>query len=291
MKFFTNSFSAKFIVFLLSLFYAVPSTANELVYPGFERDTYQIVLLKHVLSYSDKQPYQVKAFGADLPKGRAFQLLAKNNGIDVMFGGSNIERESKYQAIRFPLLKGLNGWRIPLVHTEQTNLFQQVNSLAEFKQLIPGQFHTWSDTKVLQSNGIYVEKGSDAEGLYGMLHKKRFDYFPRSVLEVYWDHQRHKHLDVAIEQHTLIQYPTAYYFYVRKGNDALARDILDGLEKARIDGSFEQLFTQFYGQQVNEIKKSKRRLFRLANPLLPKETPLDRKELWIDLSENLTLVK
>lgn len=123
-----------------------------------------------------------------------------------------------------------------------------------------------------------------------MLHKARFDYFPRSILEIKWDYQNHQDLNISIEKNTLIQYPTAYYFYVRKGNNQLASAIEYGLEQAWKDGSFDKIFNEFYGQQVEEIKNSKRRLFKLANPHLPKETPLARKELWIDLSKYLTLV-
>lgn len=266
------------------------SLAQEIVYPGFERTSYEIVLLEHVLAYKENKKYQIKAFGADLPKGRSFMLLANNEGIDVMFGGSTLEREAKYHPIRFPLLRGLNGWRIPLVRKGNEALFSEVNTLTEFKSIVPGQFHTWSDTKVLESNDIYVEKGSNSEGLYYMLHKGRFDYFPRSILEVYWDLERHPDLDIALENNTLIQYPTAYYYYVRKSNMTLANDIKFGLELALKDGSFQRIFDRYYGKQIADMRNSKRRLIKLQNPYLSEETPLARKELWIDLSDRLNVI-
>lgn len=103
--------------------------AKPVVYAGIEMDVYQTRLLSHVLSYPKNESYQVQAYGTDMPKGRAFNLLASGKGIDVMFGGSNIERESKYQPIRFPLMKGLNGWRIPLVNSNKQDVFANINSL------------------------------------------------------------------------------------------------------------------------------------------------------------------
>jgi len=259
--------------------------AQTVVYPGQERDAYYITLLKHVLSYSTDKNYQARAFGSDLPKGRDFILMAKDKGIDVVFGGATKEREAKYLPIRFPLLKGLNGWRIPLVHNKNKDIFLNATSMEAFKRLVPGQFHSWSDSKVLQSNGIYVEKGGSVEGLYGMLEKGRFDYFPRSVLEISWDLEAHKHLDIMMEPHVLIHYPTAYYFYVAKGNLGLANDIKAGLEASLQDGSFNNIFNRYYGESIKKVPTTKRRVYRLDNPLLPGETPLDRKELWGNLGE------
>jgi hypothetical protein len=188
-----------------------------------------------------------------------------------------------YLAVHFPILRGLQGWRIPLVRKNNQDLFKDVHTLDAFKKLIPGQFHTWSDTEVLEANGITVTKGTDYEGLYGMLSKGRFDYFPRSILEVDSDYLAHKNLNIAIEPNIIIHYPTAYYFFVNKNNQVLANDLLAGLEAAHLDGSFNKLFMRYYGEQINKVIDKKRRLIQLQNPLLPKTTPLERSELWIRL--------
>jgi hypothetical protein len=267
---------------LISTF-SYSENSNLVVYPGTEGDYYFSLLLKHTLSYSQGEHYEVRSFGANIPKDRDFELLANNDGIDVVFAGSNMEREQKYRAVHFPILKGLNGWRIPLVRGTKLGLFSKPLSLEQFKQLKPGQFHTWSDTLVLQANGIEVVKGTNFDGLFGMLSRGRFDYFPRSVLEVESDYERHKNLNIAIDPYIIIHYPTAFYFYVNKDNILLENKLLQGLEAAHLDGTLNALFMQFYGEQVNHIKATKRRLVSLDNPLLPKETPLNRKDLWIDL--------
>lgn len=278
-------FQYSFLFLLLGLISTFPcaTTPIKVVYPGTEGEHYFSVLLRHSLSYSQGNKYQVSAFGANIPKDRNFELLADNDGIDVVFAGSNLEREEKYQAVHFPILKGLYGWRIPLVRRTNSNLFTKINSLDAFKQLKPGQFHTWSDTLVLEANGVDVVKGTDFDGLFGMLSKGRFDYFPRSVLEVEQDYTNHRKLNIMIDSNIIIHYPTAFYFYVSKENTQLAKDLLQGLEAAHKDGSLNTLFMQYYGEQIKSTKLGKRRLIALDNPLLPKETPLGRKDLWIDL--------
>ncbi|NMP32752.1 hypothetical protein HII17_14420 [Thalassotalea sp. M1531] len=259
--------------------------AIDVVYPGHERDDYFVSVLRHALSNKyNSENYHVKAYGLDMPKGRAFDLMASNKGMDVMFGGSTLERESKYMPIRFPLLKGLNGWRIPLVNKDNQSLFENITDVEKLNTVSAGLFHTWSDTRILQSNNLLVITGSDAEGLYYMLHKDRFDYFPRSVLEVIWDYKEHEHLNITIDKHALIHYPTAYYFYVRNGNYKLAQAISKGLELSFKDGSLESLFNEFYGDVVSRVKNEKRHVIKLRNPFLSKETPLARKELWVDLT-------
>lgn len=259
--------------------------ATDVVYHGEQRQDYYVQLLHHILAYAKDKDYQLSAFGQYLPKYRDFEIMTKGEGIDVVMGGSTLDREHIALPIRFPLLKGLNGWRIPLVHKSQENMFAEVVTMEQFRRLVPGQFHTWSDTKVLESNGIKVQKGSSSEGLYAMLEKKRFDYFPRSVIEIEANLSAHKDLNITIDPYVLIYYPTAFYYYVNKDNVALAQDIKMGLEQALADGSFDRLFMEHYGGVITKFRQQKRRIFQLENPYLSDKTPLKRQELWLDLSQ------
>jgi hypothetical protein len=257
--------------------------AKDIKYYGGDNNSYNFEMLRHVLSYQVDKNYNISAFPSHIPKQRAYQILSKNEGIDVVYGGATVEREWLNFPIRIPLLKGLNSWRIPLVKKSNANLIAQQSSLQDFKKLIAGQFHSWSDVAILQSNNVRVFKSSNANGIFQMLDKGRFDYFPRSVLEIWPEMEKHKNLDIMIEQHTFIHYPSAYYFYVNHQNQELINDIKQGLETALIDGSFDTLFNQHYGEIINKARQTPRKTYELNNPFLPPETPLDRKELWIDL--------
>ncbi|WP_206483484.1 hypothetical protein [Thalassotalea sp. G2M2-11] len=275
----------KFISIIAILLYSHTHhlAAQTITLYGTLEQSYQSELLEHVLSYHPEKQYTLVNLKKKIPKYRAFIFMNQQQYIDVIFGGSTIEREQQALPIRIPVLKGLNGLRMPLVNKKQANLFKNIHTIEQFKQLVPGQFHRWSDTKVLEANDIRVEKGSDYQGLFFMLAKQRFDYFPRSILEIDWEYQDHKSLNIAINGTTLIYYPTAYYFYVAKDNQTLADDIRYGLEQALSDGSFDQLFYKHFRHALDRLEQNQFKIFILKNPYLSDKTPLKRKSLWIDI--------
>lgn len=275
------------LVYILFLSFVINITsfveAKEVIYPGKNKDTYVNKLLTLALSYTEHPTYTLKAFGQRLPKGREYKFLEHQEGIDVIADGATIERESRYLPIHFPLLKGLNGWRVPLVNSENKDLFLKIITEDDFKKLTALQFHSWSDSEILLSNGLNVYRSGDQKGLYRMLDQKRVDYYPRSLLEVKKEIKGIKHLNITVDPHIFIHYPTAFYFYVNKANKQLAKDIKSGLEKALADGSFDKLFMEYFTSSVDEIQNSNRRVFELSNPLLSTKTPLHRKELWLSV--------
>jgi len=257
------------------------SIAQDIVFPGHESDYYVTKLLEHALSYSPQKHYHLKFNNQGLPKTRVFKMIAANEDIDVIAAGSTLEREKHLLPIKFPILKGLHGWRIPLVAKNHQNIFDTELSLTEFKSFKPGQLHSWSDTKILESNGIIVEKASLYQGLFSMLATNRFDYLPRSLIEIDGELEKFKDLAITKDKNALIHYPTAYYFYVNKERKSLATDILYGLEQSLIDGSFENMFAQYYGHFIERVNQENRKIYRLKNSTLPSDTPFSRQELWL----------
>jgi hypothetical protein len=273
----------RFTFFVFLLFFSTFQKAEEVFFPGAGGDDYPSVLLQHALSYSANKKYQLRFYNKGLPKNRALKLIENNNGMDVIAAGTNHNREHLLLPVRFPILKGLNGWRVALVKKNNHSLFLEHSTLSSFKTLSAGQLHSWSDTKVIESNGIEVVKASNYQGLFDMLENKRFDYFPRSILEVAWEYEANKERDIIIEPYRLIHYPTAYYYFVNKNNIQLAETISFGLEQALQDGSFVKLFDKYFSHAINNIRDDKRKVIELSNSLLPVKTPLERAELWLDL--------
>ena len=192
----------RLIVFLLIYFCFFTFSANaQVVYaPKNDKNNYIIKILKHALSYTPSKKYQLKLYDKHIPKVRVFELIANNTDIDIIAAGATVAREAKLRPIRFPLLKGLNGWRIPLVNIKNSQLFSKAKTTSEFIKFRPGQLHSWSDTRVLESNGIQVENVSNYLGLFDMLEKGRFDYFPLSVFEVSKELEKHPNDNIVIEQ-------------------------------------------------------------------------------------------
>ncbi len=50
----------------------------------------------------------------------------------------------------------------------------------------------------------------------------------------------------------------------------------------RKDGSFEAIFHQYHDRAIEQANLKNRRIIRLKNMLLPKETPLQDSSLWFD---------
>ncbi len=276
--------SPRLLALLFCLLINFNSFAQTVVFPGHERPDYYYDVLKQALSYSPNKNYQLKFYNNYLPKIRVFENIITDGGIDIIAAGATTDREKILLPIRFPLVKGLLGWRIPLVHKNNSDLFLPELSNEDFKKISVGQLHTWSDSKILESNNLNVKRGSNYLGLFHMLAAGRFDYFPRSILEVQREFDDHKDLNIAIDSNIILHYPTAYIFYVKKYNKTLADDISFGLEQALKDGSFDKLFNKHFGEIINHRIKEQRRVYHLNNPFLPKKIPLNRKELWLDLS-------
>ena len=202
-----------------------------------------------------------------------------------MVGTATKAREAEFQAIYFPILKGLNGWRIPIIQQGKADLFSKINTLAELKKLKIGLFHTWTDVEIFEYNGFEVAKGTTHKGMFKMLDKGRFDYLPQSIIQAKPDVYAHDELKLAIDNYVLIKYPSAYYYYVNKGNDELAKDIKTGLELALADGSFERLFQAAFGQVLEKYSIEKRTVFTLLNPLLVDENLIGREDFWAQIDD------
>lgn len=289
LRLFSNQHGKVFAVLLL--LFITPSKAagqnnalpDRVYFPGTQRQEYYIDLLQLALSYPCGPDFELQASNLDLPKARAFDLMNAHQGIDVMYGSASRDRMELSRAVPFPIMRGLMGLRVALVSKEGKHKLQHIYSLSALAKLRVGQFTTWSDTAVLRANDFNLEAGSDLDGLYQMLARGRIDYFPRSVLEVQQNQQQYAQLNLEIDPHIVLYYPTAVYFYVAKDNKKLADALLCGLEKAQQDGQLNTLFHQYYGGLLQQLQIDKRRVFTLKNPLLPDNVPLQRPELWYPL--------
>lgn len=225
--------------------------------------------------------YQPRPSEMVMVQSRALDEMRRNSGIvDLVWTMTSVERERELLPVRIPLDRGLLGWRVGLVRRARIGLFGGVNNLADLKAFEAGQMHDWPDTAILRDNGLKVATTDQYESLFRMLAADRFDYFPRSLIEVKDEWSTHRDLDLAIEPAVLIRYPTAMYFFVSRQRPELARALETGLEKAVKKGSLQALFRQAYSGTLKELDVAGRRVIELRNPLLPAATPLNRAELW-----------
>ncbi|UUZ49018.1 hypothetical protein LP420_00175 [Massilia sp. B-10] len=142
-----------------------------------ERSRYPLRLLELALARADTD-YRIEISPLRMQQGRALLRLEKNEGIDILSTMTSAERESRLQAIRIPIDKGLIGWRLLLVERAKLGQMAQLRSLAELKNFSAGQGSDWPDTAIMRENGLPVYGTTSYESLFSMLESGRIDYFP-----------------------------------------------------------------------------------------------------------------
>lgn len=215
------------------------------------------------------------------------EIQRQTNVNNVMWTTTNKERESIMCPIRVPVFKGLMGLRVLVIRKEDKEKFAKVTNINELAKLSAGQGENWPDTNLLKNNKLPVVTGFSSTILYQMLQAKRFDYFPRSILEFSYEMAALKSNDIEVEDSLLLSYPMPTYFFVNKNNTELAARITKGWNIILKNGEFDKFF---YAQPqiisaIAELKKHKRNVIHLTNPSLPAETPLDHPEYWFDISQ------
>jgi hypothetical protein len=93
-------------------------------------------------------------------------------------------------------------------------------------------------------------------------------------------------LELEVEKRIMLVYKMPFYLFVSKNNQKLAKDLELGLNRAIADGSFDQAFFNdpAIRSAVEKADLKNRLVFQLENPQLPKETPVDRPELWLNVN-------
>ena len=235
---------------------------------GDKRGDYYVSLLKLALAKSDGhvvvQPSTNPSVAA-----RAFVNMGAGGGIDVVWAPTTRQLERDYLPVRIPVDKGILGWRIFLIGERDRSQFESIRSLEQLKALPAGQVREWVDTDILRDNGLPVIAATRYENLFTMLAAQRFRYLPRGIGEIYDELSNYGHLGLAVESHLALHYPMCTYFFVAQQNTELARLIEQGLRRAQKDGTFEQLFQQFYGKVLQAAKLDSRLVFTLERPSAP----------------------
>jgi Bacterial extracellular solute-binding proteins, family 3 len=240
-------------------------------------------LLKLALSYSDKN-YIFSTTSEVYSRPRVMESV-KSGAISVMWGGTSEEMERDFIPIRIDAYRGLMNHRLFFIRQGDQARFDKIKTLEDLKQIRLGQGRSWQDASILESAGLNVVKTTKKPSLYHMLDGGRFDAFPRGANEVWTELSAFPGLKLTVEKNLVLIYPLPTYFFVSQKDPVLAKDIEFGLESAIKDGAFNKYF---YGssevqEALGKADLGKRRAIRINNPYLPKATPLDRKELWLDL--------
>jgi hypothetical protein len=257
--------------------------------PGDTRYDHYWQLLVQALAITEPDfgPFALREATLPMTELRALDELEAGRGtVTVLVHGNVADYEQRLLPIRFPLDKGLLGYRVFLIRGEMQSKLDLVGGLDDLRRYSVGQGRDWGDVTILRAAGLKVVEGASYKGLFSMLAAGRFQLFSRSVVEVGEElaRERPDHPELAIERHLMLYYPITRYFYVTRSHagDALARRISEGLERMLKNGQFDRMFEDFKSPFERQIGLRNRLLIRVANPLQTPETPLNRSELWYD---------
>jgi hypothetical protein len=269
------------LVFLL-LAFAANAAADPAVLtypkrPDSPRWNYALGLIELALKESGRD-YALQPTGEEMSQTRAARELELGK-VDFIWTGTSADYEQRFRAIRIPVMRGLDGYRICVINPARQPAFSAVKSLADLQQLTIGQDPGWSDVKVLGAAGFSVVTGP-YESLFDMVDRGRFDCFLRGAHEA--PTEAAKHPGLAVENELLIVYPFTSFFFVNKDNAALAEDLENGLKKAYEDGSFMAYFKNNPAIKAifEQTHIEQRRRFDIPNPLLTDATRAIPAEYW-----------
>jgi ABC-type amino acid transport substrate-binding protein len=269
---------------------ANPKTTPLLILPkakpsSWEQESYYHDLLRLILKRTEAEfgPCDIEQTEHMLTRMRSAALISRDLGVDLFWGTTTAEREALLHPIRIPLLKGLMGQKILLIHRDDQAVFSAVKTLDDLKNLRAGQGADWPDVEIFLHHKIPVVVSANYESLYKMLAAKRFDFFPRGSNQILSELRHNAEINIAVEKDLVLVYPAPLYFFVKKGNDQLARRIEKGLREMMADGSYDRYFYQhpLIVDAILNLRLQERRVIRITNPLLPTSIPPEKPEDWM----------
>ncbi|GGY76766.1 hypothetical protein GCM10011613_21580 [Cellvibrio zantedeschiae] len=271
---------------------ALPCAAADVIEVGYtgtdsvgiqdDRNLFFIELLKQSLARSGK-PYKAVVRVRGATHARQMQMVV-DGLIDVLWDAPGPEVDKRLMAIEIPIDKGLIGWRIFFINKEDQPLFSKTTTEAELKKIPLGQVKYWHDTSILRANHFDIVETPTYNGTFKMLMSKRFNYFPRSISEI-WSEQKNQQSmlsNVVIEKNLVLHYPIAYFYHVSQANKVLAQDIQHGLEAMLRDGSFDKLFEEFNGELIAKANLKNRHVIHIKNPYMSDETYRKFEHFWFN---------
>lgn len=274
-----------YLLIFISLSFSISAQSSEIVINKVAgRDRLIGDILTLIVNKLDS-PLSIKQLPESRPEQRLIEDLQLGK-VDLLWSGASPGLDENFLAVRIPLFKGLLGHRIFIIKKENQSRFDHIKTLQQLKKLKAGQGTLWGDTKVLKDAHLSVVTTLKYPNLFYMLEGERFDYYPRALHEPWSEVASRPELNLAVEEKVLLIYPLAMYLYVNKNDQVLHDKLVSGFEIAIEDGSFDELF--FNNPMIKDaLQKSNlknRNIIRIANPNMHPDTPVDRPELWLDIT-------
>jgi hypothetical protein len=196
------------------------------------------------------------------------RLMLEHGTIDVLPLIQSKKYDEELIPINVPLTKGYISKRVLVVSKSKVGLFDNVNSLEDFRSLnLVGAFgQKWFDNRVWEENDLKHVSVADWQLIYCMLSRtnRNVDYFPRSVLEA--QEEIRTYSDLVIVPNILFSYDKNVIIYISPKRRELKPILEKALRNAQSSGLIDKLVDKYYGQDLNRLEIDKRKVFQLKTP-------------------------
>ena len=171
-------------------------------------------------------------------------------------------------AIRLPVRQGLLSYRLLLVNKADLPMFEKINSLKELNNFTAGLHKGWLTTEIFKLNNLSVTETGHFEGLFLMLNRRRFDYIPRGIYEIYDELNARQTMlrDIVVEPTIALYIPTSSYVYLSPEDTRLAKRIDTGVRKLITSGELKAIVKKYYANDINRANLNGRKIFEIENP-------------------------
>lgn len=212
-------------------------------------------------------------------------LLKSERELDVLWSATSRSREKNLGAIKIPLLKGLLGFRLPIIRAADSEQFSAIETRQQLATRVACQGMYWPDSDVLEGNGLPVRRLGSNEEMFKWLAEGGCDYIPMAVYEAQaeLDSWSRQYPGLMLFRKLILYYPSPMYFFVSPRSPTLQRRLQRGLQRAIADGSFEKLMKShpatadlFPAQRWQQGKT-----IVLDNQVIPSWQLLSQPELWL----------
>lgn len=272
-------------VFILSVFFIVdlqPVPAVNIRINDTRESNYYLEALYWILEKSGKDYAVVHT---DYPLSSQARKIAfvKNGNIDIIYAGTSMDLEKKLLPVRFPILRGLAGQRVFIIHRDYQGAYRRVSGLNDLRRYVGFQGLGWSDRKVLEASGLR-QMAELYDDIFTDINAGAAHYFPRGVTEAFSElsDRQDEMVNLTVEKHLLLVYKTAVFFFVNPLNRELADILETGFLKGYEDGSYPRFFYD-HPLITTSLKKAgaKDRIrIEIPNPFLSPETEAIPDRYW-----------
>jgi len=228
-------------------------------------------------------PYQIEEAPVFMERARLFSALKDGKPVNITAMLADTEWQQGLPSIPIPIDLGLQSWRLMLADSQSLPRLQQLAKNGQLAQARAGVGSTWALRSILEENRYHIVTGNSYEGLFLMLQAGRFDYLPRSLVDVFNEYEKHreKFPGLAIEEGVVLHARMPWLFFISPQENRLHQRVAAGLEAMLKDGSLAQLVLAHYRNALKRARLCERIHIDLPNSQL-EPALLARRELWFD---------